>query len=170
MFKERKIDEITLLENNPRTIKDDSFKSLCKSIQDNPDYFNARPLILSDRTGQLVVIAGNQRYKAAKHLKLDNVPTFLISGLTEEKEKEIVIRDNVSNGEWDFDILKANYESSDLLQWGVELPEFKPLKEVSFNASQEPVFFLNIECKSENHCQELYERFLQEGLNVKIVT
>ncbi len=42
----------------------------------------ARPMILSDRTGELVIIAGNMRYRAAEKLGLKKVPTFLISGLT----------------------------------------------------------------------------------------
>ena len=92
----RKLTELHKLENNPRTIKDASFKSLCKSIQDNPDYFEARPVILSDRTGKLVIIAGNQRYDAAKHLNLKKIPTHLLQGLTEEREQEIIIRDNVA--------------------------------------------------------------------------
>ena len=38
-------------QGNPRTIKKDQFEKLKKSIQDNADYFEARPIILSDRTG-----------------------------------------------------------------------------------------------------------------------
>lgn len=46
--------------SNPRFIDDDDFKTLVASIKKNPDYFEARPLILSDRTGELVIIAGNE--------------------------------------------------------------------------------------------------------------
>ena len=94
-MKYRKISELHKLPNNPRTIRNRDFEILCKSIQDNPDYFEARPLILSDRTGKLVIIAGNQRYEAAKHLKMNEVPTYLIENLTELREREIVIRDNI---------------------------------------------------------------------------
>ena len=69
----RKLKDIKLLDRNPRTIRDDDFKKLVQSIEANPDYFEARPLILSDRTGELVIIAGNQRYRAAKELKLKEV-------------------------------------------------------------------------------------------------
>ena len=130
IMKYRKLTELHKLENNPRTIKDASFKSLCKSIQDNPDYFEARPVILSDRTGQLVIIAGNQRYDAAKHLKLKEIPTHLLQGLTEEREQEIIIRDNVANGEWDMNLL-ADWDRVKLGEWGVicdwpvEQPEVK---------------------------------------------
>ena len=118
----RKLKTLAKLENNPRLIKDKEFKTLCDSIRDNPEYFEARPLILSDRTGDLVIIAGNQRYEAAKTLKMDEVPTYLIEGLTEEKEREITIRDNVSNGIWDFDALSA-WDDLPLADWGLELPE-----------------------------------------------
>lgn len=129
MLKHRDISSLTKLEGNPRIIKDRQFESLCKSIKDNPDYFEARPLILSNRTGELVIIAGNQRYEAAKHLNLKKVPTYLIEGLTEEREREIIIRDNVNNGEWDHDILANEWDIDELLEWGVQLPVFGDFSE-----------------------------------------
>ena len=127
MLKHRDISSLTKLEGNPRIIKDRQFESLCKSIKDNPDYFEARPLILSNRTGELVIIAGNQRYEAAKHLNLKKVPTYLIEGLTEDREREIIIRDNVNNGEWDHDILANEWDIDELLEWGVQLPVFNQI-------------------------------------------
>jgi hypothetical protein len=124
--KKRLLSELKKLPNNPRTIKDESFKSLCKSIQDNPDYFEARPCILSDRTGELIIIAGNQRYDAAKYLKLKEIPTHLISGLTEDREQEIIIRDNVANGEWDVSAL-TEWDKVKLEEWGVILPTWAEL-------------------------------------------
>jgi hypothetical protein len=121
----RKLKDIKLLDRNPRTIRDDDFKKLVQSIEANPDYFEARPLILSDRTGELVIIAGNQRYRAAKELKLKEVPTFLIKDLTEEREKEIIIRDNVSNGQWDFDLLANEWDVDQLEDWGLDIPNFE---------------------------------------------
>lgn len=117
----RNLKDLKLLENNPRKISKESMEQLVKSITDNPDYFEARPIILSDRTGELVIIAGNQRYKAAKKIGLKQVPTFLLSGLTEEREREIVIRDNVSNGEWDNDILRDAWGECPLEDWGVSV-------------------------------------------------
>lgn len=114
----RKINELTELERNPRTISKDQFDTLKTSIHDNPEYFEARPIILSDRTGKLVVIAGNQRLKAARAVGLTEVPTVLLSNLNEEKEREIIIRDNVSNGDWDMDILANEWDVDDLAEWG----------------------------------------------------
>lgn len=143
----RNLKDLKLLENNPRKISKESMEQLIKSITDNPDYFEARPIILSDRTGELVIIAGNQRYKAAKKIGLKQVPTFLLSGLTEEREREIVIRDNVSNGEWDNDILRDEWGMCPLEDWGVSVDwkaeeEPKEAKEDDFSeedAEQAPV-------------------------------
>lgn len=119
----RKLTELKKLPNNPRIIRDKQFKMLCDSIRDNPKYFEARPIILSNRTGEMVIIAGNQRYEAAKFLKLKEVPTFLIEGLDEAKEREIIIRDNISNGEFDLDLLANEWSDLPLVDWGVDLPE-----------------------------------------------
>lgn len=121
----RPIKELKELPGNPRTIKKDQFEKLKKSIQDNADYFEARPIILSNRTGEDVILAGNQRYKAAKAIGLDAVPTILLDGLTEEREKEIIIRDNVENGDWDMDILANEWDPVELEEWGVDVPEVK---------------------------------------------
>lgn len=114
----RKIEDLKKLENNPRTITEEQLSKLKESIERNPDYFEARPLILSNRTGAFVIIAGNQRYDACVQLGITEVPTVLIDGLTEEREREIIIRDNVNNGEWDVTKL-MEWDCNQLLDWGV---------------------------------------------------
>lgn len=126
----RPIADLKELPGNPRTIKKDQFERLKQSIKDNADYFEARPLILSNRTGELVILAGNQRYKASKALGLKEVPTVLLEGLSEEREKEIIIRDNVENGEWNIDMLANEWNPDDLISWGVELPDIQTTTEI----------------------------------------
>lgn len=119
--KYRYLSELTELEGNPRTITKDKMNKLVESIKANGDYFEARPIICSDRTGKLVILAGNQRYKAAKIAGIEEVPVIILHGLTEEKEREIIIRDNVELGEWDMDILANEWEVEDLKGWGVDI-------------------------------------------------
>ena len=76
---------------NPRKSDPQGLKDLCESIRRNPAYFAARPILLSDRTGELVIIAGERRSEAA----------ILMRGLTEEQEDEIMVRDNTHAGVWD---------------------------------------------------------------------
>lgn len=115
----RPIKDLKELQGNPRIIKKDQFEKLKQSLKDNADYFEARPIILSNRTGELVILAGNQRYKAAKAIGMSEVPTILLEGLSEEREKEIIIRDNVENGDWDWDALFNEWDTDKLQDWGV---------------------------------------------------
>lgn len=115
----RKLSELKTLENNPRKITKEQLQKLKESIQNNPDYLEARPIVLSDRTGELVIIDGNQRYVACLELGMSEVPSVILHGLTEEREHEIIIRANVNNGEWDVSrLFEWNY--MDLMEWGLD--------------------------------------------------
>lgn len=61
----RKISELVPLKENPRTITSKDLDKLVDSIRIN-GFWEHRPVVLSDRTGKMVVLAGNQRLKAAK--------------------------------------------------------------------------------------------------------
>jgi DNA modification methylase len=111
------------LDNNPRRVGQHEFDDLRKSLRDHPGFFEARPLILSDRTGELVIVAGNVKADAARENGLRDVPTILLSGLTQAEEREITIRDNAHAGEWDFDVLAEAWADLPLAEWGVQLPE-----------------------------------------------
>ncbi|MCZ8373646.1 ParB N-terminal domain-containing protein [Phocaeicola sp. KGMB11183] len=126
----RKTETLKRLENNPRSITKEQLAKLQESIQKNPDYFEARPIILSDRTGELVIIAGNQRYEACVQLGIQEVPTVLIPNLTEEREREIIIRDNVSNGQWDMTRL-FEWDCRELMEWGLDGISFPEMNDFS---------------------------------------
>lgn len=126
----RKVEEIAKLQGNPRKIQESEVKRLMVSIQRLPDYFEAHPIVLSDRTGKLVVIDGNQRLEASKRLGLKEVPTALMSGLTEEREKEIILRANVLNGEWDLEALQ---------EWDKTLLEESGLPEETWKEGNEDI-------------------------------
>lgn len=149
----RKLADLHELPGNPRTIKKDQFEKLKQSLKDNADYFEARPIILSDRTGELVILAGNQRYKAAKALGLKEVPTVLLPNLTEEREKEIIIRDNVENGEWDIDMLANEWDAESLIEWGVDIPQIENQIEIIEDEAPE----LNEQEPAKSKLGEIYQ-------------
>lgn len=171
----RKLSELKKLEGNPRVINNKQFKTLCESIKNNPKYFEARPVILSDRTGSLVIIAGNQRYEAAKSLKLKEVPTFLVENLTEEKEREIVIRDNISNGEFDFDTLANEWDDLPLAEWGIDLPagwtavkeESESKDEIKDNYAEQ--YGVIVICESEAHQEQIFNQLTEQGMTCRVV-
>lgn len=115
------IKSVKLNPANPRTIKDDSFKRLVKSLEECPDLFKARPLLCSKRTGKLIVIGGNMRLRAAKELKYAEVPIIIMEGITEDQEKEVAIKDNGAFGEWDYEALANEWSHLPLKEWGVTI-------------------------------------------------
>lgn len=49
------------------------------------------------------------------------MPVIILHGLSEEKEREIIIRDNVELGDWDMDILANEWDADLLKDWGVDI-------------------------------------------------
>jgi hypothetical protein len=110
---------------NPRTIKDERFEKLKKSIQDFPDMLNKRPLVcFTDTDGKFVVLGGNMRLKAAKDLGLKELPIILADEWTEEQKAEFLIKDNVGFGEWDWNELNTDWDTEQLNEWGLEVPNW----------------------------------------------
>lgn len=149
------ISELVKLENNPRVIKKADFEKLKASIKNNPDYFEARPIICSDRTGEKVILGGNQRYEAAKALGLVEVPVIVLHGLDEAREREIVIRDNVNNGDWDFDILANEWDEKKLQEWGVDniKTSIKDEKEIEDDPPSITASFITVDYSDEIELQ-----------------
>lgn len=119
----RKLSDLRPNPKNPRKQGPKGVRELADSIKANPKFFEARPILLSDRTGELVIIAGERRSEAAKYLKMAEVPTILLSGLTEAEEDEIMVRDNTHSGVWDRKMLDT-WNRKQLQAWGVDKSEF----------------------------------------------
>lgn len=116
-----KISEVKLNPNNPRLIKDDKFKKLVQSIKDFPEMLNIRPIVVNQ---DMIILGGNMRYKACKEAGLKEIPIIVADNLTDEQQKEFLIKDNTSGGEWDWDILANEWDSEQLEDWGLDLPGF----------------------------------------------
>lgn len=133
------ITELKLLENNPRKISEANFERLKKKIEKHPDLFEGRPCLVSDRTGELVVFAGNQRLKAAQSLGMTEVPCVVYHGLSEADEKEKAIIDNVEEGEWWEEMLAEHFSDIDLAGLGVEVLDGADFEEVVEVASDNTI-------------------------------
>lgn len=117
------INEIKPNPNNPRIIKDMKFKQLVESIKDFPEMLELRPIVVND---DMIVLGGNMRLKACKDAGLTEIPVIRASALTPEQQREFIIKDNVSFGEWDYDTLLSEWDQWDLERWWMDLPEFVP--------------------------------------------
>lgn len=104
------INKIKLSPNNPRLIKDDKFAKLVQSIKDFPEMLEIRPIVVND---DMIILGGNMRFKACKELKHKEVSIIKLSGLSAEKQREFLIKDNVSGGEWDWHVSSSSNDCTD---------------------------------------------------------
>lgn len=119
MINKLPVSEIKLNPNNPRLIKDDKFKKLIQSIKDFPEMANIRPVVLNK---DHIILGGNMRFRAMKEAGWKEIPVAIVD-LPEDKQREFVIKDNVSGGEWDWDILANEWDTEQLDDWGLDLPK-----------------------------------------------
>ena len=102
---------------NPRIIKDEKFQKLVKSIEEFPEMLEARPIVVNP---EMVVIGGNMRFKACKAAGLKEAPVYMATW-GETKDREFIIKDNVSSGENDFDALANEWDAEELNEWGLDV-------------------------------------------------
>jgi hypothetical protein len=114
-------------------------------------------VIIVETTGKEIV--------AVKRMDLD---------LNTKIGREMALADNATakaNITWDVQLLSEDWQTQELKDWG--LPDFSiktetENEEVVYDPTKQ--WFINIRCDSEEQAQEFYEKFIEEGLDVKIVT
>ena len=105
---------------NPRLIKDDKFKKLVKSIKDFPEMESVRPIVVNK---DMIILGGNMRYKAMIECGYKEVNVEVVDW-SEQKQNEFIIKDNVSYGLNDWDMLANEWDMEQLEDWGMDLPLF----------------------------------------------
>jgi DNA modification methylase len=117
-----KISEVKNNPNNPRVIKDDKFVKLVNSIKEFPKMLEIRPIVVN---ADMIVLGGNMRLKACIEAGLKEVPIIKASDLTEDEQRQFIIKDNVSGGEWDWEMLSNEWDTEQLDAWGLDVPNFE---------------------------------------------
>lgn len=172
---------------NPRVIKDEKFEKLVNSIASFPEMLEKRPLIcVTDKDGKHYPLGGNMRLKAipaaikqlqntegadaAYRLKIleRGVPVHFANDWSDNMRRQFVIKDNVGFGEWDYDLLMANFDPIELKDWGLDIPELDGVGPAAEEEKKDS-WFLSIEFENENDTQYWYDQLTMKGLKVKIV-
>lgn len=136
--------------NNPRIIKDDKFKKLVQSIKDLPEMAEVRPIVVNT---DMVVLGGNMRLKAMREAGWKDVPIEVVDW-DEDKQRQFIIKDNVSGGEWDWEMLANQWDADELNEWGLDLPEFEQVKELE---AEEDDFEMPDEVQTDIVLGDLFE-------------
>ncbi len=166
MQKTVKISEVKVNPNNPRLIKDDKFKKLVQSVKDFPEMLNIRPIVVNK---DMIILGGNMRFKACKEAGLKEVP-IIITDLTEEQQKEFLIKDNVSGGEWDWDILANEWNADDLKDWGLDIPVFNTDIKDDLSDTIDNLYRIEILCRDEEHQENSYNKLIEQGYECRLLT
>jgi ParB-like chromosome segregation protein Spo0J len=156
--------------NNPRIIKDDKFAKLVKSINEFPQMLNLRPIVVND---DMVVLGGNMRLKACKEAGLKEIPIIKASELTEEQQKEFIVKDNVGYGEWDWNDLANNWDSEQLIDWGLDIPGFKIEEEKEMEDLSDKLkseFKIEIICRNEAEQEQTYNKLIEQNYECRLLT
>lgn len=110
------------LPSNPRQWNKQEFELLKNSIEETPQLLEARGLIVYPVGDVFVVLGGNMRLAAIKELGHTTAPCIVIpEGTNTDTLKAIVIKDNGSFGQWDYDMLANEWDTETLKEWGVPI-------------------------------------------------
>ena len=121
------IGQVKGLPKNPRFIRDEKYKKLVQSIKDDPEMLELREVIVYDTDDPslgYVVAGGNMRYRAMKELGYKEVPCKVLhTGFPIEKLRRIVLKDNSSFGETDFQLLIDEWSMDEIELAAIDIPE-----------------------------------------------
>ncbi len=117
--------QLDWLPKNPRSFTQTDLDRTKRSLDEDADFLQERPLLAVPGTGKtLVVFAGNLRLTAARALGWPGAPVVVYHP-EDQIDRETILRralkDNGSFGSWDTDILANNWDAEpwQLEAWGV---------------------------------------------------
>ena len=99
-----------------------------------------RPIVVNS---EMVVLGGNMRLKACKEAGLKEVWVLKADELTEQQQREFIVKDNVGFGEWDWDVLGNEWNVQQLGDWGLEV--WQPEEEVDYSILDDEDFSSDLE-------------------------
>ena len=157
---------------NPRIIQDGRFTKLVRSLKDDPEMMELRELLVYEQDGTFVVIGGNMRLKALKHIGATEAPCKVIpADWPAEKLRAIATKDNVGFGEWDWDQLANEWDAVELSDWGLDLPiaavEGDPFDDDGISASDQ--YGVIVMCKDDTEQARVFEKLVADGHTCKVV-
>lgn len=152
-----RIAELTETEHNPRQISKTDFDKLKKSLKEFPEMLEIREVVI-DENG--VILGGHQRVRAAKANGDSFINVKQVFGLTDKQKREFIIKDNIANGDWDFDEIANAWDDIPFDDWGAGIKWADELKQPTEpdTDGKDNGIYIKISFKSEDEAN----RFLDE--------
>ena len=129
----RKLSELKPHPENPRIFTDKGMKDLAKSIR---NIGMAQPINI---TRDNIILSGHARCEILKQKGIEEVEVYVPNrDLTAEEQHEVLIRMNANiAGDWDWDGLANEYNTKDLDEWGLDIPDFNPEEDEESDEEEE---------------------------------
>ncbi len=115
--KELVIKTLIAADYNPRRLTDRQFQELRRSMKEFGPV--QRAVVNTFEGRENIIIGGHQRVRVWASLGHATYPCILVS-LNPEREKELNIRLNHAQGEWDKDKLANFFDTADLMDFGFD--------------------------------------------------
>jgi ParB-like chromosome segregation protein Spo0J len=129
-----------------------------------------RPIVVNKEG---IILGGNMRFKACLEAGIKE-PPYKVVDLTEDQQKEFLIKDNVSGGEWDWEALASEWDVEQLDSWGLDMPnDFNIIEEKEQNDLSdkiESLFRIEVICKDEETQENIYNKLIEQGYECRLLT
>jgi hypothetical protein len=109
-----KVKDLISKEDNPRFIDAHKFDALLDSLKEFPDMMRMRPIIIDEDN---IILCGNMRFEALKDLGHNEVFAKKVTNLSQAEKDELLIKDNITFGDWDEEILDKLWDTGLLNKW-----------------------------------------------------
>ena len=170
--------------SNPRTITEDDFEKLKKSLVNFRKMLSLRPMVVDEDWN---ILGGNMRYQALCRLRDEGVEGFTEdipdewvkqdTTLSAAEKREFVIKDNQQRGRNDWDALANEWDDEELRKWDVDMDWFdedvenlEPGDMPDLSDKIQNEFKIEISCEDEQQQQDLYNKLIEEGYECRILT
>ena len=93
------------------------------------------------------------------------VSVICVEQMSEEEQREFVIKDNVGFGEWNFDARANEWDDVQLTEWGMNLPQPEDMeeKEEAKQEEKKPDYIVEIRCQSEEDYKHTFQILTEAG-------
>lgn len=99
------------------------------------------------------------------------VKVISVVQMSEDEQREFIIKDNVGFGEWNFDALANEWDDVELTEWGMTLPqpddETESKEETRQQEEKKPAYIVEIVCKSEQDRKETFRILTEAGYDCR---
>lgn len=121
--------QIDGLPSNPRQWTQEDIERLARSLEETPELFAVRPLLVVPFGKKFVILGGNLRYEASLHNRYTEIPVAILYDLPTDKMAQIVLKDNGVFGSWNYSLLAQEWQDMDLEELGIEVPDLEDFGE-----------------------------------------